>query len=330
MGDINANGIYDLIVGAGKGHAPEVVVYSGAGESGKAPFESELARFLAFAADARGGVSVTAADIEGTFSDNIIVGSGPGIASEVKVFSASLPTASGTAPALFSSFKPYGNDDRFGVTVASGFVDFSWGRESIVTAPGPGRPAEVKVFVYPLMKPNKIRVNGISLAADICSAAAAKGGPVMSASFLPFGREYRDGLSLATGWLYGAQGGAKRIVVGRLTGAGEVKVFSSGSALQGAPEFYLDSAMGYNPNASFVEDLKFTPFSGGAGVRVATTSTTTGAHLLVSGVSPQDKKATILKFDLAPPTPDAKTVQAVQLGVVMSADGSVPLEPGGD
>ena len=39
------------------------------------------------------------------------------------------------------------------MSVAAGFVDFSTGRESIVTAPGPGSPAEVKVFAFPLLKP---------------------------------------------------------------------------------------------------------------------------------------------------------------------------------
>ena len=39
------------------------------------------------------------------------------------------------------------------MSVATGFVDFSTGRESIVTAPGPGSPAEVKVFAFPLLKP---------------------------------------------------------------------------------------------------------------------------------------------------------------------------------
>ena len=61
-----------------------------------------------------------------------------------------------TAPAprrsLFSTFKPYG-EDQSGVNVAAGFVDFSTGRESIVTAPGPGSPTEVKVFAFPLLKP---------------------------------------------------------------------------------------------------------------------------------------------------------------------------------
>ena len=83
-------------------------------------------------------------------ADNIIVGSGPGIQSEVKVFSTKLPATLGTAPALFSTFNPY-LDDRNGVSVASGFVDFTTGRYSIVTAPGPGSVAQVKVFNFSLM-----------------------------------------------------------------------------------------------------------------------------------------------------------------------------------
>ena len=39
------------------------------------------------------------------------------------------------------------------MSVTTGFVDFSTGRESIVTAPGPGSPAEVKVFAFPLLQP---------------------------------------------------------------------------------------------------------------------------------------------------------------------------------
>ena len=158
MGDVDGDGVYDLIVGAGKDHAPEVVVYSGkATERKKWRFATELARFQAFAAEARGGVSVAAAQIDGTSADNIIVGSGPGIASEVRVYGSKLPSSPGTAPALFSTFSPYA-DDRSGVSLATGFVDFSTGRHSIVTAPGPGSPAEVKVFAFSLLKPiNKRR-----------------------------------------------------------------------------------------------------------------------------------------------------------------------------
>ena len=97
-------------------------------------------------------MSVTVTQIDGTTADNIIVGSGPGIPSEVRVFGTELPSSLGTAPALFSTFNPYAND-RSGVSVASGFVDFATGRNSIVTAPGPGTPTQVKVFSFSLMTP---------------------------------------------------------------------------------------------------------------------------------------------------------------------------------
>ena len=86
MGDVDGDGILDLIVGAGKDHAPEVVAYAGASIRGKGAFGTELARFQPFDSSARGGVSVAVAQIDGTTADNIIVGSGPGIPSEVKVY----------------------------------------------------------------------------------------------------------------------------------------------------------------------------------------------------------------------------------------------------
>ena len=146
MGDVDGDGVYDLVAGAGKDYAPEVVAYSG---KGRQAFTTELARFKAFADTATGGVSVTAAQIDGSTTDNIIVGSAPGMPSEVKVFSSELPSP-GTAPQLFSTFSPYA-DDQSGVTVASGFVDFATGRYSIVTAPGPGSSTQVKVFNFSLM-----------------------------------------------------------------------------------------------------------------------------------------------------------------------------------
>ena len=78
---------------------------------------------------------------------------------------------------------------------------------------------------------------------------------------MPFGMGYRGGVSLATGWLTGSLGGAERIVVGQLTGPGAVKVYSSGSALQGGPKVYLDSAE-HTPVADFTEIASFTPFGG--------------------------------------------------------------------
>jgi FtsP/CotA-like multicopper oxidase with cupredoxin domain len=322
IGDVNFDGIYDLVVGAGKDHAPEVVAYSGKAADGKDPFATELARFEAFDSSAKGGVSVAVAQIDGGQADNIIVGSGPGILSEVKVFRSKMPDL-GTAPDLFSTFNPY-IDDRNGVTVAAGFVDFITGRYSIVTAPGPGSMAQVKVFNFSLMKPiDKMRkkLEG----AEQCEPGDNK--PAVTNAFMPFGMNYRGGLSLGIGWLTGPLGGAEAIVVGQSTGPGEVKVYSGGSRLEGGPSIYLASAE-HSPVPTFSEIASFRPFEGGAGVSVATTSTTIGSDLLVSGLS-EGNSAQVRKYGLIRAEPNASTLVAKQLSTV-SDEGSALIGLGGD
>ena len=325
MGDVNDDNVLDLIVGAGETYAPMVVAYSGKATGGKAAFETQLASFAAFDMNARGGVSVTAAQIDGTTADNIIVGSGPGMHSEVRVFGTELPASLGTAPAVFSSFNPYAND-RSGVSVAAGFVDFATGRNSIITAPGPGTPTQVKVFAFSLMKP---------LAALPVEVAAKNQCPgpkdaAVTAAFMPFGIGYSGGVSLATGWVTGPLGGAEAIIVGQLSGPGTVKVYSSGSALQGGPKVYLQSAAAHTPIPIFTDIAEFKAFDQASGVRVATTSTTVGADLLLSGVSQADRTVRVRKFQLVRPTADADTLVARQINEVGSITGAFPGVLGGD
>ena len=320
MGDVDGDGVLDLVVGAGKDHAPEVVAYAGASTGGKGAFGTELARFQAFGASARGGVSVAVAQIDGTTSDNIIVGSGPGIPSEVKIYRSPVASSAGAAPPLFSTFTPY--DDQSGVTLAAGFVDFSTGRESIVTAPGPGSPAQVRVFAFPLLKPVGAGQGGLQ--------AAGAEQPKFTSSFIPFGQDYRGGVSLATGWLAGSLGGAKRIVVGQLAEGGSVKIYSSGSSLDGGPALYLQSPLHHGYGARFREIAAFAPYEGSAGTRVATTSTTRGADLLVSGVVPGGTEASVLKYNFVRPNAQATRLEAVRLGQVWSGKGSQPAILAGD
>ena len=86
MGDVDGDSVLDLIVGAGKDHAPEVVAYTGAAQRRQGRVRDRAGALPGVRCDARGGVSVAAAQIDGTTADNIIVGSGPGIPSEVKVY----------------------------------------------------------------------------------------------------------------------------------------------------------------------------------------------------------------------------------------------------
>ncbi len=313
IGDVDADGVYDLIVGAGKGYSPEVVVYSGAPHGGK-PFSTVLARFQAFDAAQTGGVSVASTQIDGRSADNIIVGSGAGTTDRVRIFSSDLP-AVGKAPATFATFAPYGSDAS-GVNLAAGFVDFLTGRNSIVTAAGRG--AQVKVFSYSLMTP-------------IGAPPAWPNNPGnahMDASFAPFGTSYRGPISVATGWLAGSYGGAEAIAAAQLSGAGTVKVFSTGTALQGNPLMYLRSAMTHDMASDFSEIASFKPFTVASGVRVATTSTTIGADLLASGA--HGGEVQIEKLRLTRSNSHATSLTATRVHAVWSGMGAAAVVLGGD
>ncbi len=317
MGDVDGDGMLDLIVGSGKDHAPEVVAYAGASILGKGIFGTELARFQPFDAAARTGVSVASTQIDGTQSDNLLVGSPAGVTDEVKVYDIPL-AGSNKGPALFASFKPYG-EDRSGVSLATGMVDFTTGRESIVTAPGPGTPTEIKTFAYSLFQTNaKDRQGNVNPADSLVTAT----------SFFPFGKDYKDGISLSTGWVAGQLGGAKSIIASQLAGSGAVKIFSAGSALDGGPSIYI-GACRCGKGAPFRETASFNPFPESGGVRVATTSTTTGADLLVSGCVHGNTQASVLKYDFVRASAQATTLEPLRRGEVWSGRATSPAALGG-
>jgi hypothetical protein len=228
----------------------------------------------------------------------------------VKVYSSKLPPTRGVAPAIFSTFQPYGGDQS-GVSLAAGLVDFASGRNSIVTAPGAGSAGEVKMFVFPLLT---------ALANGNHAGMSSIDKPVKSASFFPFGNTYNGGVSLGTGWLAGQLGGAQRVVVSQLSGRGTVKIFSTGSALDGGPSMYLHNPSQHDHSATFREIGSFDPFAEGSGTRIATSSTTTGANLLVSGSTAEGSH--VLKFDFLRADAKATTLKAVSLGEVPSLAGS--------
>ncbi|MET0862935.1 MAG: multicopper oxidase domain-containing protein [Nakamurella sp.] len=317
MADIDGDMVLDLVVGSGAGIPSEVVAYSGAAGS-DGPFRTELVRFSPFNADFVGGVTVAGADIDGNaLADNIIVGSGPGIESQIKVFSAIRPDQ--PAPDIFSTFTPYPGSQT-GVTIATGMVDAESGRSSIVVAPGPGDPAQIKAFRYDLYVPTA-RARAADLTHQHDSSTRE---PTMTAEFLAYDATYTAGVSLATGWVVGAEGGAQSIVTGQLGGDGGVRVWSSGSRLDGEPAMYLESPNHHAASIEFHQIASFAPVPG-AGVTVATTSTTTGADLLVGAAGSTGQQ--VSRFGLGRPDPQATTVTPTLLSEMPVLDGGTEPAP---
>lgn len=291
MADIDGDQVLDLLVGSGSGDRAEVVAYSGAGSK---LFTRELARFDVFGSDFRGGVSVAAGHIAGgPLASNIIVSSGPGRDNEVVVYSNELPSALGSAPEVFSSFQPRPGQD--GTTIAAGLTD-PMGRVSIITAPTNG--ATVRVFNYPMFT----MAGGAGHAGTKDKSAENQ----LVTEFTAFD-DYTGPMSLTTGWIAANEGGAESIIVGQRSGRGLVRSFSSGSALTGQSGMYVEP-LEHQMQVSFSPTMTFQPFD--SGVAVGTTSTTSGAKVLVFGTSAGT--ATVKSVDVMRSPQDPTSLQPVE------------------
>jgi hypothetical protein len=131
-GDVNADGVLDLITGAGGGGGPLVKVFDGRNGS-------LLRAFFAYDPAFRGGVNVASAQLDTPAGDDIVTGAGVGGGPHVKFFS-------GATGIEFQSFMAYDLAFRGGVIVAAAPTGAPFG-SLVATAPGPGGGPHVKIFV---------------------------------------------------------------------------------------------------------------------------------------------------------------------------------------
>jgi autotransporter-associated beta strand protein len=126
-GDVNGDGIDDIITAPGPGGGPDIRVFDGV--------TFTLTReFLAYSPAFVGGEYVGAGDINGDGRDDIITGAGKGGGPHVRVFS-------GVDNSVIASFLAYDRQFTGGVTVASF-------QGKVLTGPGPGGGPDVRVFSF--------------------------------------------------------------------------------------------------------------------------------------------------------------------------------------
>jgi hypothetical protein len=131
VGDVNHDGIADVITAPGPGGGPAVEVFDGG--------TSQLIKsFFAYSPRFAGGVYLASADFNKDGFADIVTGAGPGGGPHVELFS-------GRTGQVFQSFYAYDAGYRGGVRVAVGDVTGD-GTPDIVTAPGPGMAPLIRVW----------------------------------------------------------------------------------------------------------------------------------------------------------------------------------------
>jgi hypothetical protein len=131
VGDVNGDGLADIVTGTRQGGAPHVKVFDGMSSS-------ELRSFFAYDVGFLGGVNVAVGDVNGDGMADIYTGTGAGGASHVKVFD-------GSSGATVRNFFAYDPAFVGGVNVAAADTNRD-GIADIVTGTGVGGAPHIKVF----------------------------------------------------------------------------------------------------------------------------------------------------------------------------------------
>ena len=132
VGDVNGDGIAEIITGGGPGSSPLVRIFNREGHL--------ISEFFAYHVNFSGGVNVAAGDFDGDGLDEIITGAGAGGGPHVRIFD-----KFGKVKSQFFAYNIYFNG---GVKVAAGDVDGDK-LDEIITGVEKNAVSSVKIFKFP-------------------------------------------------------------------------------------------------------------------------------------------------------------------------------------
>jgi hypothetical protein len=141
-GDVNGDGVPDLITGAGIGGGPRVTVTSGKTLGGA---NTRIADFFAFENSLRNGVNVSAGDFNNDGKADLGIGAGPGGGPRVTVFDGADVLTGNPAPTQLLNFFAFDPNERNGVRVALKDIDGD-SIADVLTGEGAGGPSLIRTF----------------------------------------------------------------------------------------------------------------------------------------------------------------------------------------
>jgi hypothetical protein len=256
VGDVNGDGVADIITGPGPGGGSHIKVFDGRNLTGRGRL---IRSFFAFPAFFRGGVFVAAGDVNGDGKADIIVAPDNGAPPIVRVFDGNTGNA-------IRTFFAYSAFFLGGVHVAAGDVNGD-GKADIITGAGPGGGPHVKIFdgtnlslLQSFFAYDPTFLGGVFVGAgdvngdgrvDIITGAGPGGSPHVKVfagltqqtlfSFFAFDASFTGGVRVAAGDVNG-DGFADIIAGAGPGGAPHVKVFHSQNLA------LLHSFFAYEPN----------------------------------------------------------------------------------
>jgi hypothetical protein len=302
QGDVNGDGVLDIITGAGPGGGPHVQVFDGA-------TLGLLASFMAYDPSFPGGVFVAAGDVNGDGKADIVTGAGAGGGPHVQVFD-------GATLSVLASFMAYAPFFAGGVSVAAGDVNGD-GKADIVTGAGPSGGPHVVVYsgadtavlssfyAYVPAFPGGVNVaagdiNGDGRA-DIITGAGPGGGPHVRvfngvdlaelASYMAYDPAFIGGVTVTAGD-YNGDGVVDVITGPGSVGGPHVRVFSGDDTRELASFMAFTSGGGAFVGAHAESGLRITSAAtatftaGAAGTFTITTVGRLAPTLAVGGMLP--------------------------------------------